>query len=846
MSSQILQLCEAPTGQPEVLQGNIAFAVGCVRGGIHSADGYPGTPSSEVIDKGLSEVQELIHVGWSVSEAVASAVGIGRSIAGRDCVVTMKIPGLFQAADIFTSGSMWSHERGALVYFVASDFVPSSTQHIIDPRYLFKSCFVPVFEPRDHQEMHEAALIAAEISRNYRTQVVVMPSGILCHSEGLVRMMPRQSREPLAMSEDLRPFNVLPSLARGYYDAIMSTRMPALVELVEQSPLNRWRKGSGKMGIVTYGVCYMYVREVMNVHGLDLDVLSLAFSNPLPLKLIKEFHASIAGEVLVIEDGYRFVQEALEQAGLRVTGKEPYSQITEWTPALIAGKLGLGTTATSSAVQAMKRPPVICAGCPYRLFADEIAAMKKRRQLDAVFGDIGCNSLLYFMNAMDTGLAMGTSEAKRIGYVLSRPEKAGRCISVIGDSTECHSGMDATRNAVYRNVPGVKIILDNEWTAMTGGQPTPTSPRNLAGEAMKFDLARTLEAHGVNVRVIGAYDRRAIKNALVSALSEAEQGVFTTLVIRDGACLRKSASSSQRVVVEPHVCTKCKLCMICPGLELGADGVPVITNLCSGCGGHTPACSQMCPKGALKPIDLKELRSAGPRMSFPEPPPIPVDENPGKGPAQLSVAIRGVGGQGNLFFGKVLTQVALLAGYSDENIVKGETHGMAQMGGPVISTFACGEVTSPVLLPGTADCLIVMEKSELLRLGFLEMLRPGGTVVLASTKIIPAGLSELDYPRDEQIREVLEPYQVVEVDVLEKALELGDPTGRVANVVMMGVLSTLKPFDAFPESIWLRALQKINPKSQVWASNYAAFMTGKKDRKARSMDSPELDVVEVG
>ncbi|HWQ09387.1 MAG TPA: 2-oxoacid:acceptor oxidoreductase family protein [Holophaga sp.] len=827
MTNLVKQLCQAPTGQPEVLQGNIAFAVGCVRGGIHCADGYPGTPSSEVIDKGLSEVQDLIKVGWSVNEAVAAGVGVGHSIAGSDCVVTMKIPGLFQAADIFTSGSVWSHARGALVYYVASDFTPSSTQHIIDPRYLFKSCFVPVIEPRDHQEMHEVAALAAEISRTYRTQVVVMPSGVLCHSEGLVRMMPPQAREPLAMPDDLRAFNVLPNLTRGYYDAIMDTRLPALEAMVEQSPLNRWTKGSGKRGIVTYGVCDMYVREVMDAHKLDLDVLSLGFSNPLPLKLLNAFHASIEGEVLVVEDGFRYVQEALEQAGLKVAGKGPHSKLTEWTPALVAERLGLDMPAVPSPVAALKRPPVICPGCPYRLFAEEIASLKRRKQLDAAFGDIGCNSLLYFMNAMDTGLAMGASEAKRIGYVVSRPEKAGRCVSIIGDSTECHSGLDATRNAIYRNTPGVKVILDNEWTAMTGGQPSPTSPANLAGQELKFDLPATLVAHGAKVEVIGAYDRKAIKATLKSALAEAEQGVFTTIVLRDGACLRRSKPSSQRVAVDPAVCKKCNLCLICPGLELGPDRVPVNTNLCSGCGGHTPACSQMCPTGVLKPVDPKALAKEGPKAAFPAPPDVLPEAGAEAVPERISVAIRGVGGQGNLFFGKVLTQVALLAGYESRNIVKGETHGMAQMGGPVISTFGCGSVKSPVLLPGTADCLIVMEKSEVFRPGFLEMLRPGGTVVLANTRIIPAGATEADYPSDAQVREVLQPFKVVEVDVLTKALELGDSTGRVANVVMMGVLSTLQPFNAFSEGLWLRALQKLNPKPAVWASNYAAFRKGR-------------------
>src|SRR5512137_547041 len=149
----IRRLCEAPSGQTEILQGNIAFAVGCVRGGIHCADGYPGTPSSEVIDRGLSQVQDLIQVGWSVNEAVAAGVGHGHSMAGRDCVVTMKIPGVYQAGDIFTSGALFVQERGALIYYIASDFTPSSTQHTIDPRYFFKSSFVPVFEPRNHQEL---------------------------------------------------------------------------------------------------------------------------------------------------------------------------------------------------------------------------------------------------------------------------------------------------------------------------------------------------------------------------------------------------------------------------------------------------------------------------------------------------------------------------------------------------------------------------------------------------------------------------------------------------------------------------------------------------------------------
>jgi len=828
MKNTVKQLCEAPAGQAEILQGNVAFAVGCVRGGVHAADGYPGTPSSEVIDKGLSQVQDLIKVGWSVNEAVASAVGHGHSIAGRDCVVTMKIPGLFQAGDIFTSGALFVLERGALVYYITSDFTPSSTQHTLDPRYLFKSCFVPVYEPRNHQEMHEAAALAVEIARTYKTQVVVMPNGNLCHSEGLIHLMPAQQREPVQMPESLKSFNVLPSVARKNYDIVMAERMPALVEMVEKSLLNKWEKGSGKVGIITYGIGDMYVREVKETLGADIDILSLAFTNPLPMKLIREFCGSIDGEIYVIEDGYRYLQEIIENLGFKVRGKEPFSSITEWTPALVAKTLGLISEEKKSTATPVLRPPVICAGCPYRLFAEEIILLKKKKMLDVVFGDIGCNTLLYFMNALDTGLAMGASEAERIGYVFSRPEQAGRCISLIGDGTECHTGMDATRNAIYRNMPGVKVILDNSWTAMTGGQPSPTSPENIAGEKMRFNLAESLKAYGANVVSVGAYEKKNIRLALKTALTDAKQGVFTAIVVTSGACIQKLSASTQRVFVEPSVCKKCDACLICPGLELDADGVPFVNNLCTGCGGSAPACVQACPTNVLKAVDLKDLNLPSVPV-FAEPPSeieIPVISKDSF-PPRLSLAIRGVGGQGNLFFGSVMSKLASLAGYDEKNIIKGETHGMAQMGGPVISTFACGNVTSPVLLPGTADCLIAMEKSEVLRPDFLEMLKPGGTVLLANTKIIPHGLPEDQYPTDEQIHACLSQYHVIEVDVLGKALELGDRSGRTANVVMMGILSTLPPFNVFPPELWLTALKKANSKSAVWAGNYVAFNTGR-------------------
>ncbi|THB77898.1 MAG: pyruvate ferredoxin oxidoreductase [Desulfobacteraceae bacterium] len=823
------RMCLDEPGKTKVLQGNIAFAAGCVRSGIHSVDGYPGTPSTEVIDKGLSQALDLIDANWSVNEAVSAGVGHGHSLAGRDCVVTMKIPGLFQAADVVTSASQFTRNRGALIYYLASDFVPNSTQHVIDPRYLLKSCFIPVFEPRNHQEMHEAPSIAVNIGRDFNTSVVILANGTLCHSEGLISLMEKQYRDPVPM-DDLREYNCLPSLARPSYDAILAERMPALKEMVEASPLNHWKKGSGKRGVITHGVNTLYIEEYRDRFEPDLDILSLGFTNPLPMDLIKQFCSNITGDIHIVEDGYRFIQSACLETGLDVMGKPDSSTITEWTPQSIAGFLGQAVDPSRIESGAVPRPPLICAGCPYALFAEVVSKMKRRGDLEAIFGDIGCNSLLYFLQAMDTGVAMGASESKRTGYVASRPGMADKCISVLGDSTECHSGMDATRNAVYRNSPGVKVVLDNEWTAMTGGQNSPASPVNFHGSPNKFDLVSAIRGEGASVVEVDAYHRKSIRTELKKALKNARGGIFTVIVIK-GTCIRRVPKPlfGRILTCDKDLCKACATCNICSGLDMDDNNQPVWNNLCSGCVSQNPACLQMCPTGAIRidqhAVDAPVHKTPVSLEAAPESIEIPT-VYPDDLPERLSLAIRGVGGQGNLFFGKALAQMAFLAGYGNTNIIKGETHGMAQMGGPVISTFGCGKVFSPLLTPGSADCLIAMEKSEVLRPGFLSCLRPGGIVLLAQTRMIPQGLAPSQYPGDDEILRRLDGFETIGLDVLNTAIRLGDMTGKSANAVMLGALSALPPFNRIPREIWLCALKNISPKPEIWRSNHAAFNAG--------------------
>ncbi|MCP5050569.1 MAG: pyruvate ferredoxin oxidoreductase, partial [bacterium] len=193
----------------------------------------------------------------------------------------------------------------------------------------------------------------------------------------------------------------------------------------------------------------------------------------------------------------------------------------------------------------------------------------------------------------------------------------------------------------------------------------------------------------------------------------------------------------------------------------------------------------------------------------------------------LRVAIRGVGGQGNLFFGKVLTQMAMHTPYANTHIVKGDTRGMAQLGGSVISTFNCGKVFSPQPSPHSVDVLVAMEINEMLRPGFLELLKPGGTIILNQFTTLPASAKKEDYPDLIEIEKALEGYHVVTIDADRIAHQLGDRTGRTANAVVMGLLSTIEPFDRVPVEIWKSALLSVSHDEIIKSANLSAFEGGR-------------------
>ncbi|MBC8448950.1 MAG: indolepyruvate oxidoreductase subunit beta [Chloroflexi bacterium] len=188
---------------------------------------------------------------------------------------------------------------------------------------------------------------------------------------------------------------------------------------------------------------------------------------------------------------------------------------------------------------------------------------------------------------------------------------------------------------------------------------------------------------------------------------------------------------------------------------------------------------------------------------------------------KINFLLAGVGGQGTILASDVLALVGVQAGYDAK---KAEVHGMAQRGGSVTSHVRWAEkVYSPLTAKGEVDILVAFERLEALR--YVEFLRPGGTVLVNDHQIIPITVTSggAEYPGDEHIRAVLA--QVTDdvrwVDGIGIAEELGN--ARVANVVLLGALSTLLDV---PESIWLEVIEKRVPARTV-ELNRRAFRRGR-------------------
>ncbi len=584
----------------ELMTGNEAIARGAYEYGVKVAAAYPGTPSTEILENLVK--YPGVHAQWSPNEKVALEVGIGASIGGARVLVTMKHVGVNVAADpLFTLA--YTGVRGGLVLVSADDPGMHSSQNEQDNRYFARMNKIPLLEPGDSREAKEMVGLALEISEKFDTPVLLRTTTRVNHSQSFVDLLDPQPAVSVPYEKDTPKYVMMPAFARKRH-VVVEERYEKLKTYSESCPLNKIEWNDRRIGIITSGISYQYVKEV----APGASVLKLGLTFPVPAKMIRDFAAQVE-ELYVVEELEPFLEEQIRFASLaEVVGKELFPRIGEYSPRVVAEKLlsvtkhkdlidagfvGGDSAHWSLAMPLPVRPPVMCAGCPHRGVFYTLSRLKL-----TVTGDIGCYTLgaLPPQEAIDTCICMGASIGNALGMEKACPEMRDKIVAVIGDSTFLHSGVTGLMDLVYNQGTGTVLIVDNSITAMTGHQHHPGTGYTLKGEpAPRVDLTKLVEALGVKrVKTVDPFELNKLEAILQEETSVAEPSV----IILQRPCALLLKSKDPVVAVTADACIGCKKCIKlgCPGLVAGEEKVTVNDALCTGCG----LCIQVCPTGAVK------------------------------------------------------------------------------------------------------------------------------------------------------------------------------------------------------------------------------------------------------
>lgn len=568
----------------KLLTGNEAIARGAYEYGVSVATAYPGTPSTEILEN-VATYKE-IYCQWSPNEKVALEVGAGAAIAGARTLVAMKHVGVNVAADpLFTLS--YTGVNGGLVLVSADDPGMHSSQNEQDNRNYAKFAKIPLLEPSDSQEAKDFVGVALEISERFDTPVLLRSTTRISHSKSLVELREPMARKVNEYQKNPKKYVMIPAYGRLKHVEV-EKRLTELRKFSETTDLNRVEWGDRKIGVVTSGICYQYVKEALP----HVSVLKLGFTNPLPLDKIRKFAEQV--EILyVVEELDPFMEEQIKAAGISCIGKEEFPLIGEITPGIIRSVVLGEQQETKQGASVPVRPPVMCPGCPHR----GVFYTLKKLGLN-VTGDIGCYTLgaLPPLEAMNTCICMGASIGTALGMEKANPELADKTVAVIGDSTFMHSGITGLLDIVYNKGTVTTMILDNSITAMTGHQHHPGTGYTLSNEATHaVDVVALVKSLGIErVRVVDPFDLEAVEQAVREETAAREPSV----IIAKRPCALIVRPEDATVEVEADKCVGCKACMKlgCPALNYRDGKVVVNAALCTACG----VCLSVCPVAAIK------------------------------------------------------------------------------------------------------------------------------------------------------------------------------------------------------------------------------------------------------
>ena len=614
----------------EFLMGNEAIALGALAAGVNLVAGYPGTPSTEVLETIAKRNPGNVYVEWSINEKAGMEVAAGAAYAGARALVTMKQVGLNVASDPLMSLE-YIGVKGGMVVLVADDPGPISSQTEQDTRTFAMFSKVPVFDPSSVSEAYEMIQEAFDFSEKYGTPVFFRATTRVDHGyEALEVKDPEEYyvNKPEGFVKDPSRWVIFPRLSVKNH-ALIEKRNADLKRVFSEYHRNKilWEKDSAKCrrGIATQGVNFMYTLD--SLHDENTRVMRVATPFPFPEKLAREFLAGL-DEVLCIEELDPVIERALTYVcgkyslDVRICGKltGDIPPSGENSMEIVKGALAefLKYNETDTTVEEAERaadetkeepaselpqppalpvrPPVLCAGCPHRAsFYAVKAAMRGKKTIYC--GDIGCYTLgnAAPLDMCDTCLCMGAGIgiAQGVGHI----EPDTKCFAFVGDSTFFASGITGTVNAFYNQADMTLIVLDNSTTAMTGHQPHPGTGRTVMGQVVeKVSIERVLRAIGLTVvETVDPLDY-ALSVETVKRVAD-EPGVKAIIFRSPCIAISKPKGRSQ---VDPDKCVGCKKCIRelgCPALILDEDGkkAKIDTSVCTGC----TLCEQLCPAKAI-------------------------------------------------------------------------------------------------------------------------------------------------------------------------------------------------------------------------------------------------------
>jgi indolepyruvate ferredoxin oxidoreductase alpha subunit len=580
----------------QYLLGNEAIAHACLEAPVDFVSGYPGTPSSEVIDVLRSRQERTYYVEWSTNEKVALENALAAAWCGLRALCTMKHVGLNVAADPLMT-SAYTGVTGGLVIMSADDPFAHSSQNEQDSRCYAHFARVPCLDPSTIQEAHDMLRDAFALSEEFSLPVIFRPTTRICHSKGDVGLgdiLPSSRKGEF--KKDPRQYVVIPAHTRILHKKL-NQKQPAIKKRLVELGYNTYSI-KGETAVIASGIAATYVQECIPAGISFMKIGAYPIDEDWLSGFVRQHKM-----VLVIEELAPEVEEqVLQVAGMvKVLGKKngyaPFEgELSPPAVAAIMEKAGFilrNPYPAANPVQNLPlRPPILCAGCLHRAAFYAI----KRVFKDAIYpSDIGCYTLGLQLGVVDTTICMGASITVASG--ISHSGEPRDIICTIGDSTFLHTGIQGLMDAVYNGATMTVVILDNRITAMTGHQPNPNTGVTACGIASPpVSLDAICRACGVSfVETVDPYDITGMMNVLTDA--QLRSGVKVIIAKQQCVITAKRAGVKRgRYMVDAETCTGCGTCIRygCPAIET-VDEKARINDLCSGCA----VCAQLCPTGAI-------------------------------------------------------------------------------------------------------------------------------------------------------------------------------------------------------------------------------------------------------